>query len=108
MRASLDADGLREALESWAAKWIERMRPRCDWCGTRFVGTRDLREYLDWCMTLREAWPSELKQQPAARVFCVPCAVGAINELHGGPRYVARRDPAAYGAAEARHGGVTA
>lgn len=26
--------------------------------------------------------------------------------LHGGPRYVARRDPAAYGAAEARQGGM--
>lgn len=85
MRPALDAGSIRDALESWAAKWVERQRPRCDWCGTPFADVRELREYLDWCMTLREAWPSTLKSLPAAKVFCIECAVGAINELHGGP-----------------------
>ena len=101
MNLALSSEGIREALESWAERWIERTRPRCDWCGTRLVEAEDVREYLDWAMTLREAWPSDLKRLPADRVFCVPCAVGAINELHGGPRYVARRDPRAYREAEA-------
>lgn len=93
MTLALESSGLREALESWAAKWIARHHPRCDWCFTRFTGVSDLREYLDWTVTLREAWPSQLKRLPADKVFCVNCAVGAINELHGGPKYVGRRMP---------------
>lgn len=93
MTPALTSDGLRDVLESWAAKWIERSRSRCDWCFSPFRDVSDLREYLDWCLTLREAWPSTAKRLPADQVFCVDCAVGAINELHGGPKYVGRRVP---------------
>lgn len=85
MTPAFDSEGLRDALQSWAGKWLAHHRPDCDWCGFKLL---EVDEYIEWCLTLREAWPSKAKRLPKDRVFCRKCAVGAINELHGGPKFV--------------------
>lgn len=86
------SEGLPEALLSWGTKWLEYMPRYCDWCHAPLT-VEDLREYIAWCMTLRKAWPSTAKRLPKDWVFCLSCAVGAINELHGGPRHVPSDEP---------------
>jgi len=85
VKLALSSDGLRAALRGWATSWLAKVRPNCDWCGHKLY---EVDEFVEWCLTLREAWPSHLKRLPSPRVFCGQCAVGAITELHGGPRFV--------------------
>lgn len=80
MEQAFSKHGVASSVDAMMGLWLHHNR-FCDWCGVKLLSLDDIAQYREFCVNLKDIWPSRRTRLPVAKVFCDKCARGAIGEL---------------------------